>query len=314
MKLRHLKNFIAVCELGSISRAAEQLHMAQPALGLQMRGIEDELGAPLLARSSRGIQPTEAGRIVLDWARETTQSTQEVKEKLRTLASGFSGSITLGLTSTTALAFALPIIAAVQNELPQVRLQLTESPGHVLKEWVGSGRIDCALVFDGAKSVPPDASVVLTEQLFFVTAPGSFAAAVGNTISLEEIFDFPLVVSGENDSIRKTLEDAAKVIHVPLRFIYEIQSGSVIINLVEKGYASAVMPLPIVASSVQEGKCVAIRIAEPGLHRHLYWQHASRGTDLTLMEELQRLVTLTIRTESNRPPWNSSYAFAGAVV
>jgi LysR family nitrogen assimilation transcriptional regulator len=93
MRLQQIESFIAVCEIGSISRAAEQLHGAQPAFGLQIRGLEDALGAQLLERHARGVEPTAAGLLVLQWAHETVARTRAIKDQLRNLSAGLSGPI-----------------------------------------------------------------------------------------------------------------------------------------------------------------------------------------------------------------------------
>src|SRR5207245_3300209 len=129
-----LETFIAVCELGSISRAAERLHVAQPALGLQIRGLEDDMGAQLLERHSRGVQLTAAGKLVLQWAIEVTSGTKQIKGQLRAMEPGQRVTVGLGLTPSIATAFAVPILAAVARKLPNVQLRLKEALGSVLDE------------------------------------------------------------------------------------------------------------------------------------------------------------------------------------
>src|SRR5688572_19913174 len=104
MRLRQLAAFIRVCQLGSITRAAADLNIAQPALGLQMRSLEAEFGAELIVRGPRGVRPTPAGDIVLAWAQDVLQSREGVRHKVREVAASAPSVLKLGLTPGVAAA------------------------------------------------------------------------------------------------------------------------------------------------------------------------------------------------------------------
>ena len=309
MRFRQLKSFIVVCELGSISKAAEQLFVAQPALGLQIRGLEDEVGAKLFERHPRGVQLTPAGMIVLSWAQRTMEAMQEVKDQVRVLSTGLSGTLTLGLTPTIASAFALPILAAVQKELPDVRIHLTEATGHMLKEWVDTGRIDCALIFEASGGLHNDFPPLLSEQLYFATTPATANAPGGRSVTLEQLLEFPLALPGTHDSIRKTVEEAARSAGLTVRLEYEVQSVGVLISLVSAGYASSVLPMPVMARSIEEGKVSALRIAAPGLQRDLRWWLGAGAERRLITRETQRVVEQALRIGSAASPWHDAYSF-----
>src|SRR5262249_1965880 len=98
INLRQLKYYAKVAEVGNITRAAEQLSVAQPALGLQIRQLEQELGVELLTRHSRGVVPTEAGSLLLERARGILAMVEETKRDVRALGGARSETLTLGLT------------------------------------------------------------------------------------------------------------------------------------------------------------------------------------------------------------------------
>jgi LysR family transcriptional regulator, nitrogen assimilation regulatory protein len=305
MRLRQLESFITVCELGSISRAAERLHVAQPALGLQLRGLEDELGAQLVERHARGVEPTPAGLIALDWARQTLAGIRAVKEQLRSLSTGLTGPVTLGLTPSAATAFALPILLAAQRELPNLRLHLAEAVGHVLKEWVQAGRVDLALVFDAA-GTENDSQQLLTERLYFVTASGGPVGSAG-PITMAEALEQPLAMSAASDSLRKSVEAAARDLGVALRIEFQVQSIAVILKLVRSGIASTVLPMPMVMDGVRDGTLVARRIEAPALARYLRWAVSEASPQLAAVREVQRLAEQVVRQGSTDPLLREAY-------
>ena len=306
MRLRQLQSFVAVCELGSITRAAEKLYIAQPALGVQIRGLEDEVGAQLLERSARGVVVTPAGRLALVWAQEILRSTASLKEELRELTTSLSGRLTLGLTPSVAALFAMPVLLAVQDALPKVQLQLVENVGHELTEWVLAGQVDLALVFDARDAMPLGSSPILQDQLYFVSAFGA-GAANRDSIDFEEVLEQPLVLPAAVDSIRKIAESAARALNVPLPLKYEVRSPGVIVSLVRQGFANSIMPLPVIVDAVAQGQLSACRIVSPTLDRYLYWVRGASSGAGQPTKEFERLVAHTIRQETVNSPWAAAY-------
>lgn len=310
MRLRQLENFIAVCNLGSISQAAERMHVAQPALGLQVRGLEDEMGAQLLERHARGVRPTEAGLLVVEWATHTVANAKALKQRLRIASSGINGTLTLGLTPSMAAAFALPVLQEVQCELPNLRLHLTEALGHLLRDWVKAGRVDLALVFDGPGSATAGTAKLLTESLYFVTAHGSPQAKNG-PITLAEALEHPLAIARVGDSLRMAVEHAASSLDLPLDVEYEIQSINVILQLVRSGLASTILPMPMVMDHLRAGDLVAQRIESPALTRDLHWLVSDKAAPATAA--VQGLVERVLQNQRSNPLLNEAYEMAAIV-
>lgn len=270
MRLRQLENFVAVCNLGSISRVAEQMHVAQPALGLQVRGLEDEMDAQLLGRHARGVRPTEAGLLVVQWATQTIANAKALKQQLRLASSSMAGTLTLGLTPSVATAFAMPILLEVQRVLPNLRLHLSEELGHLLRVAVKSGRVDLALVFDAPGGATEVKVKLLTESLYFVTSRGTPQAERG-PIAMAHVLEHPMAMPGTADSLRTAVENAARTLDLPLKVEYEIQSVWVILKLVRSGIASTILPMPMVIDDIKAGTVIARRIESPALRRNLRW-------------------------------------------
>src|SRR5882724_10463867 len=102
MELRHLRYFVAVAEELSFRRAAERLHLAQPPLSSQIKGLENELGIRLFERSTRSVKLTSAGRVLLDEARAIIMSAERAVQNVRKAEQGLIGALRIGLLAPTA--------------------------------------------------------------------------------------------------------------------------------------------------------------------------------------------------------------------
>jgi DNA-binding transcriptional LysR family regulator len=126
MELRDLRSFVAVAHQRNFSRAAEQLHVSQPALSEQIRKLEDELGAPLFERTSRGATLTDAGEAFLPHARAVLSQADQAAEAVRLIARGLAGTLTLGFIDSAALGLLPPLIRRFTARHPEVKLRLPE--------------------------------------------------------------------------------------------------------------------------------------------------------------------------------------------
>ena len=145
MNLQQIETFVRVAEAGSFSKAAVLLDMAQPALSRQVRALETELRETLLIRTGRGVQPTDAGRRLLEHGHAILQRVALAKEDLGALRDEPVGRITVGLPPSMARCLTLPLIEAFARTMPKARLALVEGFSVNIAEWLATGRIDLGL-------------------------------------------------------------------------------------------------------------------------------------------------------------------------
>ncbi|MFI6366293.1 LysR substrate-binding domain-containing protein [Nocardia sp. NPDC050630] len=124
MELRHLRYFATVADTKHFGRAAERLHMAQPALSQAIRQLEAELGAALFTRTTRQVALTPAGEFLLGEARRVLDTVEDGVRGVRRIADGSLGMIRLGVTGTAALSHLPRIVRRLQRELPSVALEI----------------------------------------------------------------------------------------------------------------------------------------------------------------------------------------------
>jgi LysR family nitrogen assimilation transcriptional regulator len=268
MNLRQLKYFIGVVEAGNMTRAAEQLHVAQTALGMQIRQLEEDLGIALLVRHSRGVEPTKAGKLLHSRALEILRAIEETRREVSACEREQSESIRLGITPALMLAVGSEIVVTVRERLPQVFLSISEAMSHVLIETLSRGEVDFILCYD-VPDLPQFSRVaLLQDDLVLVTLPGRVRN--GEDIAFVDALEERLAMPEPGDSVRTVVQRAASDLGLELTVTYEVRSVSAMKSLVSRGAASSILPYFSVADEVQAGKLDARRIVTPALRRTMY--------------------------------------------
>ncbi|MCP4561865.1 MAG: LysR family transcriptional regulator [Bosea sp.] len=270
MRFRQLECFERVCELGSITQAASTLNVAQTALGLQIRQLEDEMGCPLLSRTSRGVAPTDAGRIFLDWTRRTLDGRREIRSALAVFRdNAVRRTVTVGLTPSMTMLMGADLIQAIARSPLNVNLQLAEGLSHVMVAGLPNGKVDLAFAFKPEISGSYRCSPLLKDSLFLIRAP-SDATRSEKSVSLRDALSGRFAMPDRDDVVRRMVEDSASAAGLSLNVAYEVHSLTAIKQLVSRGLASAILPLGSVYEDVAAERLTASRIPDAALERTLY--------------------------------------------
>lgn len=142
MELRDLAYFETIAETGNLGRAAEKLGRTQPALSKSVRRLEEEIGAPLLARAGRGIVLTETGRALVARSRTIRQNVQESLRELGDMARGLTGTLRVGSGATTAEYILPDVMRRLLIEAPRARIEIIIGMNDVLRHSLQSGALD----------------------------------------------------------------------------------------------------------------------------------------------------------------------------
>ena len=157
-ELRRLRYFLAVAEERNFTRAAERLHIAQPALSRQVRELERELGVELLSRTTHQVVPTEAGRMLLERGPALLEAADSLWRGVRGFADGRLGSITLGYGMSAGYETAPQLLLAMSEEAPGIEVAARVMVFADIVDGVAAGTLDVGLV----RCAPPQQELVLT--------------------------------------------------------------------------------------------------------------------------------------------------------
>ena len=240
MELRQLKYFVRIVELGSMSRAALDLDLVQSALSQQISRLESELSTRLLQRSSKGVVPTEAG---LAFLREAQLTLRHAEQAVRAAQqSRLSGTVSVGLASTTAAVLGVPLMQAMHARYPDVRLHLVESMSGHLTGMLNARQLDLAVLFDtgGARrwSVLP----LLEEKLYLMRPRAAGAGHQAPAISMASLQDVPLILPTGTHGLRSTLDAAFARSNIKPQLVAEVDSLSMLMDAVCAGLGATVQP------------------------------------------------------------------------
>ncbi len=267
MDLKQLAYFVRVAELGSFTRAAEALGVAQPALSRQVRQLEVELRQNLLVRNGRGALPTEAGKLLLAHGRGILHQVQRAHEELGRVRGALAGRVAVGLPTSLARVLTVPLTRAFRQAMPEASLSISEGLSVALLESLQNGRLDIAVLYHAQAGADLDITPLMVEELVLVQArpPGLAEDPPPGAIALRALAELPLVIPSRPNAIRMHVESELAGIGCRPRIALEIDGVSAILDLVADGAGSAVLSRNAVASSVRPSAFSLRPIGEPPL-------------------------------------------------
>lgn len=261
-------------EAGNITRASELLFVAQPALGLQIRQLEEELSVALLVRHSRGVAPTPAGQLLYEGARDLLQRVEDLKSQVKALDASTTEALTLGLPPSISVLLGQDIMLEARGRLPTVFLSLFEAMSFGLIEAMDRREVDVAFAYDYSDRPSLSGTALFDEELLFVTAPGGDSE---EPIELAEALGRDLVLGSERDQVRRTVEARALTLGIRPRVVFEAQSVALMKSVVAAGHAVTIMPFGTAAEELRRGELIGRRIVQPMLRRLYLVKQALRS-------------------------------------
>lgn len=267
MDLKQIEYFVRVAELGSFTRAAVVLNIAQPALSRQVRLLEVELRQNLLVRNGRGAVPTEAGKLLLEHGRGILHQVERAREELGRVRGALAGRVAIGLPTSVARVMTVPLTRAFRNELPEVRLSISEGLSGTILGGLNSGHLDLVVLYNAQPSRETDVAHLLDEDLVLVRArpPGLLEDPPPGPIALSEVARLPLVIPTRPNAIRMHVESEMAQIGCTPQVALEIDGVSAILDLVADGAGCAVLSRNALLNSPRPSAYTAQAIGIPPL-------------------------------------------------
>lgn len=266
MDIRQLSYFVHVVDLGSFSRAAAFLHVAQPALSRQVVSLETELKERLLIRNGRGVVPTEAGLRLLGHARSIIDLFERAHEDMENARLGRTASISIGMPGSLAGAVSTGLIRKLHAELPDAKVHVLTGRSTQLQEWLLTGRLDMAVLFDAPKSPMLEIQHLFDDRLhLYEPMPEGETAIDGPPITLTEVGNFPLIITSRPNRIREILEASLARLGRKLLVECELDSLETTFDLVKSGGGRSVASRRLRRTLNQASNLRVRKIIEPEL-------------------------------------------------
>jgi len=269
MDLRQLRYFAQIVECGSVAKASRQLFIAQPALSQQLKKLEEEVGKPLLQRSSKGVTPTDNGLALYHHAKFMLRQLDQALSIAREESGVVRGMVSVGLAATTVPALGLPLVRRVRQRYPSVRLNVVEGMSGHLGQMIRLGQLDLAILFANDVASDLTAEALLEEELFvLLPAESPLVPKRRTSITIEEAARLPLILPTSGHGLRRRISNEFERRDLNANIVAEIDSLSLLMRCVYDGMGATIKPISALLLEGERGKAWRhLSISDAHIHR-----------------------------------------------
>ena len=295
MELRHVRYFIAVAEYLNFSKAAQQLHIAQPPLSRQIRQLEEDLGVALFLRNKRSVALTKAGQVFLDEARKLVVQAGHAMEAARHAQKGESGVVRIGIASGLG-GVVSKVVFDHRKRLPAIEIECRDVFSSFQNEALRKGEIDIGFLRPPLDQLNLDCELLFEEE-FVVVLPRKHKLAKRRSLRLKEIADEPLIIfdrsfsTGLYDKVLGLYSRQGLTPHLTVTHAEAHEEAGAI--MVASGKAVFIGAGAIVNRTVSGLDLVSIRLDEPGAKIEVYvaWRKGELSTaTLSFLDSARRVL------------------------
>lgn len=265
MNLTHLRSFVHVAELGSLSLAAERLRLSQPALSRQIHLLEAHLGTVLLHRTGRGVVPTEAGERLRESAYGLFEQIAKVERELAD-SGRVSGRLSVGIPPSASATMAGRLVERYRKRYPEVSLQIVEDLTGAIQDGLLGGRLDLGILYEGALSAGLRTEPLRIEALELIGPPDAGLSSE-RPVRFATLAELPMILPGYRHGQRAIVEQSAFRAGVRLNTVIEADSLRLLLDFVHRGLGYTVLSREVCAPLLASGELTAAPIEEPPLRR-----------------------------------------------
>ncbi|WP_454727225.1 MULTISPECIES: LysR family transcriptional regulator [Cupriavidus] len=266
MEFRQIQYFACLFEEGSVTRAARRLGIVQPALSMQIGKLEQELGQKLFERSTQGMVPTATGLQMYRLFQPVLQDFVSAHEEMLRPDDELSGHVRVGMIASLAQGVLASTLTDFAKVNPRVTVSVTEGYSTVLTDAVAGGQIEAAIINNPRRALPLNIESIVDEDLLLLTS-GKREVALPQQTPLRTLTSLKLVLPTRQHGLRTLLETFAQSENMELTPVFETDSLSAIVDLVEDSQLATVLPRVAVRASLEQGRLQARTVISPRLSR-----------------------------------------------
>lgn len=298
MNIDNLRMFIQIVSLGSISKAAGQMHISQSALSQQVKALENLLNCSLLERSNKGVRPTPAGEIVYKYALQITSTYDKMLKDIN-LLDGETRTLNI-LATSVVCSYALPCtLYHIKKNYPTFVLEMTALPSYLVEEQLLAGRGDIGFTVGPPQLSGLEGKKVISDRIHLVAAKDG---PIPNHITTDELMSFPLLMLPKNHRSRTLLEDYLTQMGIDvsnLKILYNLDSIESLKLSAINGYGLAFLPYMTIKKELYNKQLRIIHLEKFELEHEFYAirpkQTSKVSSELSeLISYIEKILTDTI--------------------
>lgn len=289
---RRLAYFINACEKGSLTGAASVSCVTQPVLTYHIAELEKAVGERLLHRRPDGVEPTEAGIVLLAHAKRVIEAMRATEQAMRERKSQPTGIVTVGLLASIATSVAPRIVRECKERFPSIQLRISEGTSLYLRKGIDDGIFDLAVNLRerGAAS----AQSILFEDLYVFARPNLIDLRKP-TIALADVLQHKLLLPPRGHVVRELVEDAAQKHGLTIRLEAEVEGLPTLKSLIRDALAPGILGYGSIKSDFDDGRFQGAKIVRPGIQRELVLDEGSNAHFPKVVAELRGVVIRAVR-------------------
>src|SRR5436853_1851092 len=273
LDINQLEVLIAVAEERGFSRAAERLYRTQPAISQAVRRLEEEVGTPLFDRSSKDGTLTDAGEILLKYARQMLSLRRDAQEAIKELKGLHRGKVIIGANENT-VTYLLPIISDYRARHPHIKVEVRRGMASRIPSEVLAREIEIGIVTFRPSDAALKSVVVGADEMSLIVSP-RHPLAERKIVSVRELGVELFIAHNVRSPYRDRVVQTFEKYHTPLNISIEMPTLEAIKRLVERDVGVALIPKMAAQTELMAGQLIALKVNEMRLERKLYLIHRS---------------------------------------
>ena len=267
MILHQLKIFQAVAKHGGFNRASKDLHLSQPAISINIKKLEEELGVKLFERLGRTIQLTAAGRIVEEYVTRLMGGLTEMRQAIEDMKGLEVGQIRCGAATTVGIYLLPKLLVQFKQRFPKVETQLSVERSAKVEEKVLSNDLDLGFVGDSFGTAPRLETRASFRDELVMIAPRSHELARFRKVSAKKLDVLPLILGPRGSYTRQIIEKNLDRVGIPYRCVMEVENTEVIKAAVAEGLGISIISLARIQQEVKTGLLKPVKISGVSIER-----------------------------------------------
>ncbi|MGJ4851598.1 LysR family transcriptional regulator [Bacillota bacterium Meth-B3] len=259
LTLRHLNIFVTVCEEDSITKAAQKLHIAQPAVSLAVKELEEYYDVKLFDRISRRLYLTDAGRKLLEYAAHIVSLLGDMENNIRQWER--SGKLRIGASITIGTRLMPRYVRAFHKSHPESNIEVHISSSDLIEKKILQSELDLALIEGVVHSDSIIDHIFMKDRLAVICAP-SCALCEEETITIEQLLSQPLLLRESGSGTRELFDHVMASFERTYTPSWESTSTEALVHAVRNGLGVSVLPYMLVQDKLKKGSIVELKVAQ----------------------------------------------------
>jgi LysR family nitrogen assimilation transcriptional regulator len=267
MDTRRLAYYVTIVDCGTITRAADILHLAQPALSQHVSALENEFGQQLLVRSRKGVVPTAAGRSLYRYAQGILRLEESVRDEITSEASSPAGAVTIGLAAYSfASTLVVPILQTIRSRYPRIVTRVVETLTVVHSQALMMGQVDAAIIYDPGPIRGVRFERVLADELYLVTPLRlELPDATDDEVPLTSLASLPFMLPNRSHTMRKLIEQSFRQAGMELQVVIEMDHSRPLADAIQLGLGVTLLPKAAAEVAFSRDRFALRRVVDPSL-------------------------------------------------